>query len=29
MDGEEKNALSHRYKALDLLRTYLLEQAKQ
>jgi len=29
MDGEEKNALSHRYKALDHLRTYLLEQKQQ
>ncbi|ORY90876.1 DNA repair-related protein [Leucosporidium creatinivorum] len=29
MDGEEKNKLSHRYKALDLLRSYLLEQSEQ
>lgn len=29
MDGEEKNKLSHRYKALDLLRNFLLEQAAQ
>ncbi|KAL8291792.1 hypothetical protein RQP46_002050 [Phenoliferia psychrophenolica] len=28
MDGEQKNALSHRYRALDKLRAYLLAQAK-
>jgi inosine triphosphate pyrophosphatase len=29
MDGVEKNKISHRYRALDKLRTFLLEQAKE
>lgn len=29
MDGAEKNQLSHRGKALELLRTFLLQQAKE